>query len=71
MIERGETVMEPAIRIAELRRENERLQERIRELGNMQKSRFLNARDGRGDLDRLEEENAQLRMEIARHLRMD
>jgi hypothetical protein len=64
MIERGEqpTATEPAaIRIAELCRENERLQERIRELGNAQKSRFFNARYGRGDLDRLEQENAQLR----------
>jgi hypothetical protein len=56
------TIMEPAaIRIAELRAEVARLQERIRELGNAQKSRFFNAREGRGDLDRLEAENARLR----------
>jgi hypothetical protein len=41
--------------------EIERLRERIRELGNAQKARFFNARDGRGDLDRLEAENARLR----------
>jgi hypothetical protein len=68
MITRGEAgyqMQEPAaIRIAELRAEIVRLNERIRELGNAQKSRFFNARDGRGDLDRLETENAQLRARL-------
>jgi hypothetical protein len=41
--------------------EIERLRERIRELGNAQKSRFLNARDGRGDLDRMDTEIERLR----------